>query len=67
MTKKNPPGATGGDQKNPDPNYEGSKATEAEVASCQTLIDKGCCLPPCGANKNPRSSPGPSKGFLLSS
>ena len=33
---------------------------------CQTLIDKGCCLLPCGANKNPLIKSWPSsKGFSL--
>ena len=42
------------------------KPLKPKLLLCQTLIDKGCCLLPCGANKNPLIKSWPSsKGFSL--
>ena len=29
------------------------KQLKPRLLQCQVLIDQGCCLLPCGANKNP--------------
>ena len=42
------------------------KPLKPKLLLCQTLIDKGCCLLPCGANKNPLIKSWPSsEGFSL--
>lgn len=38
------------------------KPLKPRLLLCQTLIDKGCCLLPCGANKNPLIKSWPSSG-----
>ena len=42
------------------------KPLKPRLLLCQTLIDKGCCLLPCGPNKNPLIKSWPSsEGFSL--
>ena len=42
------------------------KPLKPRLLQCQVLIDKGCCLLPCGANKNPLIKSWPSsEGFSL--
>ena len=42
------------------------KPLKPRLLLCQVLIDKGCCLLPCGANKNPLIKSWPSsEGFSL--
>ena len=42
------------------------KTPKPQLLRLQTLIDKGCCLLPCGANKNPLINAWPSsEGFSL--
>jgi len=42
------------------------KPLKPKLLLCQTLINKGCCLLPCGANKNPLIKSWPSsEGFSL--
>ena len=40
------------------------KAPKPKLKRLQTLIDKGCCLLPCGANKNPLIKSWPSSEGL---
>ena len=43
-----------------------AKTPKPQLLCLQTLIDKGCCLLPCGANKNPLINAWPSsEGFSL--
>ena len=42
------------------------KTPKPQLQRLQTLIDKGCCLLPCGANKNPLIKSWPSSEGLLS-
>ena len=41
------------------------KPLKPRLLQCQVLIDQGCCLLPCGANKNPLIKSWPSSEGLL--
>ena len=42
------------------------KTPKPQLKRLQPLIEKGCCLLPCGANKNPLIKSWPSSEGLLS-